>query len=67
MKLLSLPQDTKIPFMRWRKTAAILSAALCVLSLALFGVVKMNFGIDFEGGTVVELRFQGPADVGEIR
>lgn len=67
MKLLSLPSDTAIPFMRYRVAAVGTSLALCVLSIVLFLAVGMNYGIDFRGGTVVELRFEEPVNIGDIR
>ncbi|MEM0906602.1 MAG: protein translocase subunit SecF [Pseudomonadota bacterium] len=67
MKLLSLPTDTAIPFMRYRTPAMVTSLAMCVVSIVLFVFVGMNYGIDFRGGTMVELRFKEPANVGELR
>ncbi|WP_226581290.1 protein translocase subunit SecF [Acuticoccus sediminis] len=67
MKRLSLPTDTKIAFMRWRVPAMIGSAIGCILSLALFALVGMNYGIDFQGGTMVELRFHEVRPISEIR
>ncbi|WP_108661620.1 protein translocase subunit SecF [Acuticoccus kandeliae] len=67
MKMLSLPSDTKIPFMRYRKTAMVFSIVTSLLSLALFGVFGMNYGIDFRGGTMIELRFQEPVNVADLR
>ena len=67
MKLLSLPSDTSIPFMRYRLPAIGTSLALCILSILLFAFVGMNYGIDFRGGTVVELRFKQAVDIGDLR
>ncbi len=67
MKLLSLPSDTNIPFMRWRVPAVGISLLLCVASIALFLIFGMNYGIDFRGGSVVELRFEEPVDIGALR
>ena len=69
MKLLHLPEETKIPFMRYRTPALVGSLVLCVLSIVLFALPQlgMNYGIDFRGGTMVELRFEEPADVGALR
>ncbi len=53
--------------MRWRRPAAIASAVLAVLSLVLAFTVGLNLGIDFRGGTVMEVRTPEPADLGELR
>lgn len=62
-----LPQDTRIPFMRYRMPAIGTAVALLIASVILFFTVGMNVGIDFRGGTMVELRFEEPADVGALR
>ncbi|XWN34066.1 MAG: protein translocase subunit SecF [Devosia sp.] len=67
MKLIHLPDNTAIKFMRYRTGAMVASLAACVGSILLFVAIGMNYGIDFRGGTVVELRFQQPADVGSLR
>lgn len=67
MKLLRLPQDTSIPFMRFRVPAIATSLVLCVASILLFLMVGMNYGIDFRGGTMVELRFEEPVEISTLR
>ncbi len=69
MKLLRLaPENTKISFMRFRRISYPLSAVLSILSIVLFLGVGMNFGIDFAGGTQVELRaHSGKADLAALR
>ncbi|GAB5376942.1 MAG: hypothetical protein AcusKO_34040 [Acuticoccus sp.] len=67
MKLISLPNDTSIPFMRYRIPAVATSLVLCVVSIVLFLAMGMNYGIDFRGGTMVELRFKEPVAIGALR
>jgi preprotein translocase subunit SecF len=69
MKLLRLaPENTKISFMRFRRISYPLSAALSIIAVILFFAVGMNFGIDFAGGTQVELRaLSGKADLASLR
>lgn len=68
MRLLRIiPDDTHIRFMWLRRFMLPLSAVATVLSLALFFSVGLNLGIDFRGGTLIEIRTEGPADVGELR
>ena len=69
MKLLRLaPENTKISFMRFRRISYPLSAVLSIISVVMFFTVGMNFGIDFAGGTQVELRAKtGVADLAALR
>ena len=68
MRLISLiPTGTKIDFMRYRKMAGCSSVALAILSVVLFLVLGLNYGIDFRGGILMEIRTPGAADVGELR
>jgi SecD/SecF fusion protein len=63
-----IPDNTKIPFMSWRRTAIGLSVVLMVASLGLFAVNGLNLGIDFKGGSAIEAQStEGPADPGLIR
>lgn len=63
-----LPRGTKIPFLSFRMLAFILSGAAILLSLGLFFNKGLNYGIDFIGGTSIEVRHKaGPADIGDIR
>ena len=68
MRLIKLPSETNFSFMKFWKLGFIVSTTLSVLSLILFLAVGMNYGIDFQGGTLVEIQTKdGPADLGEIR
>ncbi len=60
-------QDTKIDFLGKRKFAVIISAALVVLSIVLLATRSLNFGIDFTGGTLVEVSYQQPAEIAQVR
>ena len=62
-----VPSDTKIPFMSWRRYAVPASLALALLSVIVAFVPGLNFGIDFRGGILIEVRTQGPADLGQMR
>jgi len=69
MKLLRLaPENTKFGFMRLRRVSYPLSAVLSIIAVTMFFTVGMNFGIDFRGGTQVELRAKsGVADLASLR
>jgi preprotein translocase subunit SecF len=60
---------TNFNFMGRRRLAAAFSAILMIGSLILLipGVRGLNFGIDFTGGVLLELGYQGPANLPDIR
>jgi preprotein translocase SecF subunit len=63
-----VPTDTKFAFMRFRRMTFPFSAFLSVLSVLLFFGWGMNFGIDFKGGTLVEMQSRAAAaDIAGIR
>lgn len=62
-----LPDNTNIRFMRYAKLATYISAALCISSIILFFAVGMNFGIDFKGGTLIEIQTKQKADIASLR
>ncbi|MGH0003054.1 protein translocase subunit SecF [Pseudovibrio ascidiaceicola] len=69
MKLLRLvPEQTNFRFMHWRVLSFPFSGITAVLSVVLFLTVGLNYGIDFKGGTLIELQStSGPANLSEIR
>ncbi len=59
--------DLSINFMRWRWLAVALSGLLVVLSLVLLLTRGLNWGLDFTGGTVLELSFAQAANLDLLR
>ena len=58
---------TPIPFMKYRKVAALISIVLVSLSCISLGIKQLNWGLDFTGGTLVEVAYPGAAMPEEIR
>ena len=46
-----------IPFMSWRKTGAVISIATFILSVFFIATKGLNLGVDFTGGTVLEVGY----------
>jgi len=62
-----IPSDTHIPFMRWHKLLLGISCVSLVGSFVLLFTLGINFGIDFRGGTLIEVRTQQAADLSVMR
>ena len=63
-----VPPDTTFDFMRFRRISFPVSAALSILAIVLFFTHGLNVGIDFKGGTLLEVRtLSGPADLAKMR
>ena len=68
MKRLRLvPSGLHLPFMDFHRTAVILSVVLFIGSIALLLFSGLNFGIDFRGGTLIEIRTPQVADLAAVR
>ncbi len=65
MQILQL-KDT-VAFMSYRKVAVLLSIILMAASVFSLATNKLNFGLDFTGGTLIEVGFEKTADLNEIR
>ena len=67
MKLKLVPDDTNINFVGMRFVAFIFSVLVVVGSIFLVTTKGLNFGIDFTGGTVIEVRVSEIPDTGALR
>ena len=56
-----------IDFLAWRKIAIIFSSIFLVLSIGSLLVKELNYGLDFTGGTLVELSYPEEANITNIR
>jgi preprotein translocase subunit SecF len=57
----------RIDFMGWRKPAMILSGVVLLISIASLIVNKLNVGIDFTGGSVIEIGYSEAVDLVPVR
>jgi len=62
-----IPPDTNIRFIALRRHAYVVSILLLLASAVSLAVQSLNFGIDFIGGTLMEVRTEGPADIAAMR
>jgi preprotein translocase subunit SecF len=63
-----VPDDTKFDFMRFRRVSFPISAMLSIIAILLYFLHGLNFGIDFVGGTLIEVQSKaGPADLAKMR
>ena len=63
-----VPDDTHFDFTRFRRISFPISAALSILAIVLFFTHGLNLGIDFKGGTLLEVQAKaGTTDIGSMR
>ena len=56
-----------IDFMSWRKIALFVSIILATVSILSLSLKQLNYGLDFTGGSLVELHYPNEIEVGNIR
>ena len=56
-----------IPFMRYARVTTIISLVTFILAVAALATKGLNLGVDFTGGTVMEVSYPQPADIPKVR
>jgi preprotein translocase subunit SecF len=59
--------NIKFKFMKFRRIAGIVSICLFVVSIISLGVRGLSLGLDFSGGTLIEVSYESPPDLEDIR
>ena len=59
--------DTMVDFMRWSKLAFGLSILLIIGSIGVISTKWLNWGLDFTGGTLIEVSFEHPQELNAVR
>ncbi len=62
-----IPDETSINFMKYARLGIIASVVAMILSVVLLISSGLNFGIDFKGGTLIEIGTPEKADLGDLR
>jgi preprotein translocase subunit SecF len=63
-----VPDNTNFHFMDFRRISFPLSAVFTIIAITLYFTHGLNFGIDFKGGTLLEIQTRtGPADIAALR
>lgn len=59
--------NTKFKFMKFRKIAGIISITLFMISVASLFFRGLSLGLDFSGGTLIEVSYESPISLEEVR
>ena len=62
-----IPDDTRIPFVCYQYWAYAITGAMILLTIVLLPTRGLNLGIDFRGGSLMEVGMPGPADLAAMR
>ncbi|GAK83960.1 protein-export membrane protein SecF [Vibrio ponticus] len=62
-----LKAESTIDFLRWSKFAFVFSLLMIGASIFTLSTKWLNWGLDFTGGTLIEVGFEQPAQLDEIR
>jgi preprotein translocase subunit SecF len=63
-----VPDNTSFDFIRFRRISFPISALLSIVAITLYFTHGLNFGIDFMGGSLIEVQSKaGPADIAKMR
>lgn len=65
MQLLKLKET--VDFMKYRKYAMVFSLIMMIAAISSLAINKLNFGLDFTGGTLIEVGFEQSANLDQIR
>ena len=65
MEIFRVKKD--IPFMKYRSISAVISTSIFILSIAFLIFKGLNLGVDFTGGTIMEVSYPEGANIEEIR
>ncbi|MDC0423251.1 protein translocase subunit SecF [Methylophilaceae bacterium] len=65
MEIFRVKQD--IPFMKYSRLAAVISIIIFIISASSLSIKGLNFGIDFTGGTIMEVSYPEGINVQDIR
>ncbi|NQV84972.1 MAG: protein translocase subunit SecF [Rhodospirillales bacterium] len=62
-----IPADINLGLISRKTVFFAFSLLLVVLSVAVFSIKGLSYGIDFKGGIMIDVRTSGPADLGAMR
>ena len=68
MKTLKLiKQNTNIQFLKYKKITLFISLIFCIISFFSLFINGLNFGIDFKGGSLIEVRSDESINISNVR
>jgi preprotein translocase subunit SecF len=60
-------KSTNFDFMSKRRMAVVFSGILLIVAIGSMTVRGLNFGLDFTGGTLIEMKYSHAVDLGKVR
>ena len=66
-KLKLIKQNTKIQFLKYKKVTLFISIIFCLISFFSLFINGLNFGIDFKGGSLIEVKSDKSINISNVR
>jgi preprotein translocase subunit SecF len=62
-----VPNDLAFHYLKWRWVAIGVSWSIIAIGLIVMAIKGLNYGIDFTGGTLIQVQLSEPGDIGKMR